>query len=217
MDLFKYSNKNTKQKKIHYEVTPITADDNCVGKSCSICGMGILSNDTIVFCPCCSLPYHYECWEENGGCGSYGCKATPEVEKTQTLPEDSYVEGWTTQKKCPECGATIKSDALICKFCKSKFPTEKAMTRLQWQNRFYSGEELAKVRFIVIGQFVLSSIGYLCLITALINLASLYLSINTPYKFSRLTSELKLVVFSSLVVSLLWIFTIAFGIVMSNY
>ena len=28
-------------------------------------------------CPECGIPHHAECWEENGGCTTFGCRAAP--------------------------------------------------------------------------------------------------------------------------------------------
>ncbi len=196
--------RKNKPKKKQYVVTPEIASDKCIGQSCTICGTGILSNEQVVFCPCCNLPYHHECWEENGGCGSYGCDAAPEVEKTETLSEDTYVDGWTTDKICPACGSLIKSNALICKNCKAKFPTEKPMTKTQWLNRPYEGSELDVIRLIIIIQFIATAFGIFTLIMAPLNYIT-YSSGKWPYNFKRLPSELKLLNYASNFVGIMWI------------
>ena len=51
------------QNKKNYKVTPFTANKEDIGKICSICGSGILNDESIVTCPECGLPYHHECWK----------------------------------------------------------------------------------------------------------------------------------------------------------
>ena len=38
--------------------------------------VGFIEEATV--CPSCNTPHHAECWEENGGCTTYGCKNSPE-------------------------------------------------------------------------------------------------------------------------------------------
>jgi len=44
-------------------------------------------------CPACDVPHHAECWNENGGCTTYGCPESPERRAsadTADFPEPTY-------------------------------------------------------------------------------------------------------------------------------
>ncbi len=194
-----------KMPKKQYTVTPFEATDNEISKICSICGSGILNGESIVLCPECKLPYHHDCWKEMGGCGSYGCAAAPDIKKADYAPSDTYVEGWTSEKKCPECGSMILSNAIICRVCKSEFPTEKPMTKEEWQNRTYDGKELTKIRIFVGIQFLLSLIICFNFFMFLINFYTILASdkVGWLFKMKRLPKELKILVYASSIISII--------------
>jgi hypothetical protein len=37
------------------------------------------SDDQLIICPECNVPYHAECWQENNGCAVYGCNSGDQV------------------------------------------------------------------------------------------------------------------------------------------
>jgi hypothetical protein len=41
--------------------------------TCSICQTPIRTDEAQTACPSCHLTFHQQCWEENLGCGAYGC------------------------------------------------------------------------------------------------------------------------------------------------
>ncbi len=47
--------------------------DNYIGKTCPYCQFSIKSESDIAVCSACSIPHHQECWQENGGCTTFGC------------------------------------------------------------------------------------------------------------------------------------------------
>ena len=61
----------------------------------------------MVNCPQCEQVHHLECWAEIGGCGTYGCKQAPALEKAPATSPP--LSAWGDTKKCPVCGETIKS------------------------------------------------------------------------------------------------------------
>jgi hypothetical protein len=56
---------------------PITATKSEVGKTCPYCRFPIKIGESIVLCDACKTPHHQDCWQENGGCTSYGCARAP--------------------------------------------------------------------------------------------------------------------------------------------
>ena len=198
-------NTNNNQLKNKFKVSPFEATDNEIGKTCSICGAGIINREIVVLCPECQMPYHYDCWEEMGGCGSYGCAAAPEIKKADHGPAYVYADAWISEKECPECGAMIPSNALVCRVCKSEFPTEKPITKVEWRNRIYDEDQLLPIRIFVISQFIVSLFIYFSAFTFI---ANLYSSLPSNklwwfYQIKKLPSELKVLHYAGTIISLI--------------
>lgn len=45
-----------------------------IGKTCPYCQFPIKKDSEAVKCSACKVPHHQECWEENGGCTTFGCQ-----------------------------------------------------------------------------------------------------------------------------------------------
>jgi hypothetical protein len=45
-----------------------------IGKTCPYCRFPIKPGEQVVMCPACNLPHHADCWRENQGCTTYGCR-----------------------------------------------------------------------------------------------------------------------------------------------
>ncbi len=56
------------------------------GKICPYCRFPIKPGQEITTCPECGVPHHAECWQENGGCTTYGCRASPQVSAAASRP-----------------------------------------------------------------------------------------------------------------------------------
>ena len=54
---------------------------------CPYCQTKIKSKDEAIICPVCHTPHHKECWKENGGCTTYGCKGKGEDIGNLTIEE----------------------------------------------------------------------------------------------------------------------------------
>lgn len=45
--------------------------------TCPYCQSGFLPSEDVLVCRACEIPHHRECWQENGGCTTYGCENGP--------------------------------------------------------------------------------------------------------------------------------------------
>ena len=44
-----------------------------IGKRCPYCNSVFKEDDHIVVCSVCDMPHHFECWQDNQGCATFGC------------------------------------------------------------------------------------------------------------------------------------------------
>ena len=91
-------------------ITARLADPRSQGGTCPICQSPISASDASLVCPSCDQVHHRECWNEVGGCATYGCENAPASEKAP--PAEVPLAAWGETKKCPVCGEKIKSIAL---------------------------------------------------------------------------------------------------------
>ncbi len=56
---------------------PTPAEAEAVGKTCPYCRFPIKAGEAVTVCPECGVPHHADCWQENGGCTTYGCRQAP--------------------------------------------------------------------------------------------------------------------------------------------
>jgi hypothetical protein len=87
---------------------------------CQICLCPLEEIGPLTQCPECKTIYHTECWQENGGCGIYGCTHVPAIENHNDLEEPISYWGRET-KPCPECKEEIMATALRCRHCGTIF------------------------------------------------------------------------------------------------
>lgn len=127
---------------------------------CPICQTGVASEELCVACPECEQTHHRECWWEMAGCGTYGCKEAPAVEKSETSV-DTPLAAWGDTKKCPACGEEIKSIALRCRFCKTDFDTVDPLTVKDLRRQAVRDEKTESLHKSLIATFVVSLIGCL--------------------------------------------------------
>jgi hypothetical protein len=59
------------------------------GKVCSICQAKIKLGEELRLCEHCKQPFHQACWEENGGCGTYGCEGAKSTKPKQSFADFS--------------------------------------------------------------------------------------------------------------------------------
>jgi hypothetical protein len=123
---------------------------------CSICYTVLAQGETAIACPDCQQDYHKLCWDEIGGCGSYGCKQAAVAQKPP-LPV-LVGAGWGDTKPCPQCGQQISSSLLVCT-CRARFPWADAMTPEEYRSWLDQQGAIARARQLLIVLFLLSLVG----------------------------------------------------------
>lgn len=53
----------------------LNAGSDNVGKICPYCQTLIGYDEMVTVCDRCRMPHHHDCWRENGGCTTFGCKS----------------------------------------------------------------------------------------------------------------------------------------------
>jgi hypothetical protein len=123
---------------------------------CSICYTVLTPSEPVTSCPECQQDYHKSCWDEIGGCGSYGCKQAAVAEKPP-LPV-LVGAGWGDSKPCPACSRDISSSLLVCS-CGAKFPWADPMTQADYHGWLDKQRAISTSRTVLICMFILSLIG----------------------------------------------------------
>lgn len=69
-----------------------------IGKTCPYCQFQLKRDSSIINCPLCNIPHHFECWLENRGCTTYGCDSLIEtsVESDESAFMEEETEGFKT-------------------------------------------------------------------------------------------------------------------------
>ncbi len=47
-----------------------------IGKTCPFCQFPLKAESSVAVCSDCKMPHHRECWEQGGGCTTFGCRGT---------------------------------------------------------------------------------------------------------------------------------------------
>lgn len=79
-----------------------------IGIPCSVCGKPLTDTDDIVVCPDCGAPYHRACYEKQGA-----CVYTDQHGSFEWTPPASV----SSDRKCPNCGASNPEAASRCSHC----------------------------------------------------------------------------------------------------
>ncbi|HEV3165435.1 MAG TPA: RING finger protein [Isosphaeraceae bacterium] len=138
-----------------------------VGATCPICQTMIAGEEAVITCPECEQVHHRECWSEVGGCATYGCKQAPASNKDDNLAQQP-LSAWGDTKKCPACGETIKAIALRCRYCGTDFETIDPLSVHDLRDQVERDVASQSVRNSVVVLFVLSLIGCLAPILAIV-------------------------------------------------
>lgn len=109
-------------------------------KTCPYCQTKIKDGVEYTICAECGTPHHRECWNENRGCTTFGCKENPSVKKesgdaidigNQTVEEVERIINQARERhnipmsnrliNCPECNSLVDENSRYCKFCGYNF------------------------------------------------------------------------------------------------
>lgn len=85
--------------------------------TCPICGCKFEDTDEVRVCPDCKTPHHDECWEDNRGCSTYGCKSASHQETHTTEGTNNGLGNDSGMIACPACGTMHPSTDLVCGSC----------------------------------------------------------------------------------------------------
>jgi hypothetical protein len=124
---------------------------------CSICHTLIKTGDEDTSCPECQQRYHRGCWQEIGGCATYGCRTAAVAQKPP--PPTRRGSGWGDEKTCPACKAQIPSSLLACR-CRARFPWADPITPEEYQEWLREEQRLSTLRKLFVALFLTSLVGY---------------------------------------------------------
>lgn len=123
---------------------------------CSICHTLVQPADAATACPECRQDYHQSCWDELGGCATYGCQRTVPARKPP--PPANVGGGWGDTKTCPACHRPLGPSLLICP-CGARFPHADPMAPHEYRAWLKEQAELKTSRRALTLLFVLSLFG----------------------------------------------------------
>lgn len=137
---------------------------------CSICQCSLEEGDNVVNCSACHAQYHSECWNENDGCGTYGCTLSPAVSPRDEL--ETPASYWGRESlPCPSCGKEIRATASRCRHCGAVYHSNIPTSRDAFLGEQRDSEDLPAVKRTVRVLFVLCLIPIVSMIAGLVSLS----------------------------------------------
>lgn len=159
----------------------IQSYDHLKGKTCPYCQSPLKKNADAIICSSCGTPHHKECWDDNKGCTTYGCKLNPASVESLQIPEGAIDVGNQTPEDireslsshvqepsvdCPSCGKKIESQATYCKFCgfnvkENKFDDAAEEFEKDYKRRYKDKVSITRRRFyLTVASFITLAIAF---------------------------------------------------------
>lgn len=96
---------------VREESSPVRVETkHAAEQTCSICQTAIQSDEAVIPCNACGLPFHIDCWQANYGCATYGCrnvnmlKPGPDIAIGQSALSQAQLPPW--QQSLGPAGST---------------------------------------------------------------------------------------------------------------
>lgn len=151
--------------------------------NCPYCQTNIKESADKIICPDCHTPHHTECWEENKGCTTYGCRSNPHTKKDSIDIGNRTVESIQQMLvkeelkvksiECPSCKKLIEEGSEFCKYCGAGLsgnPDNREKFEEEFQRRYKDAVKTKRKSFII----TFTSVSVL----ALLLFAALYFGIT---------------------------------------
>ena len=89
---------------------------------CPVCSTEIRSTDKTIVCPDCKMIYHEDCWNDNNGCATYGCKSAgclnPPPMKVEI--QEGFANSYASSNVPPPYASNQTTEGAKCPFCHTK-------------------------------------------------------------------------------------------------
>jgi Prokaryotic RING finger family 1/zinc-ribbon domain len=95
---------------------PVAADAGC---AYCLWNFSDSPGEPITRCEFCKTPFHIECYEENGGCVTFGCPAWTADQLGEPLPVAAPPPAMTQLQFCTYCGVQVSPADRFCEQCGS--------------------------------------------------------------------------------------------------
>lgn len=126
---------------------------------CAICQTPASQQDAAVECPECKARYHADCWQENGGCGVYGCSRVPSTENREGVEIPAAYWG-QDKKACSVCGNEMLAAAVRCLQCGTVFSSARPENQAEFKRRMSFQNALPGLRRRILFLFALCLIPF---------------------------------------------------------
>ena len=85
---------------------------------CPVCCSPILPEEEKLVCPDCQMAYHKECWNDNNGCATYGCRSAGCLNPPPLKVDVNGADSSGSEKLfCPHCGVSLTAGTAFCWSC----------------------------------------------------------------------------------------------------